>query len=198
MDSARKKEREVCNLFRRELGRRKRRENTDKTRHAGPRSMVESMACSLHGEVDIFLVSLCNSCYPLPCSWVNRLKRFPCPTNPIPQPTKPANHTCLIQDIYHSDCQRGNQINKLPDTESTNSPLMNSLVNFTLTGICPLPAAAMDGEQEKLLVIMARKDRILWMDLQKNNKKKEEREISIYIHVYGKLSDRTSRGDYNE
>lgn len=59
----------------------------------------------------------------------------------------------MFEKRYRFDTQKGNQINQ-PDTESTNSPLMNSLVNFTLTGICPFPAAAMDGEQEELLVII--------------------------------------------
>ena len=46
------------------------------TGHARPLTIIESMTCSLHGQINIFFISFCNSCYHLSSSWIYRLERF--------------------------------------------------------------------------------------------------------------------------
>ena len=46
------------------------------TGHARPLTIIESMTCSLHGQINIFFISFCNSCYHLSTSWIYRLERF--------------------------------------------------------------------------------------------------------------------------
>ena len=44
--------------------------------NARPLTIIESMTCSLHGQINIFFISFCNSCYHLSTSWIYRLERF--------------------------------------------------------------------------------------------------------------------------
>lgn len=118
---------------------------TYKTGHAGPRAMIEGFAGCFHGQIDVFFVTGGHRRDNLPGSRIYRLESFSCSLfcklrsqqllivfqfNTIVIPF--LNRQNLMNSKLKSGKREFSEGRDVPETESTNCPLMKSFVNLIL------------------------------------------------------------------